>query len=134
MCCYVLSSTTPLPLSDGVLSVLLFYIHSSYVFPLGGCTILDEELIQELLRIGQAAGPVLEMARLEDQLQKLHHGLNVPDLKDIVLVEKALDTAIMTFPGIREVCLVGISEQAGKPLTLVQVTPLVCPTTIYYPT
>ena len=65
------------------------------------------------------------MARLEDHLSKLHKGLNVPDLRDLVIVERALETAIMTFPGVRDVCLVGVSEQAGKLLTLVQVTPLV---------
>ena len=68
-----------------------------------------------------------EMARLEDHLTKLHKSLNVPDLRDLVIVERALETAIQSFPGIRDVCLFGVSEQAGKPLTLVQVTPLVLP-------
>ena len=46
-------------IEEGVPAPQLVKVYSNTPQSLGGCTVLDEELMQELLRIGQAAGPVL---------------------------------------------------------------------------
>ena len=46
-------------MEEGIPAPQLIKVYANTPQSLGGCTILDEELMHELLRIGQAAGPVL---------------------------------------------------------------------------
>ena len=105
---------------EGLTAAALLKVYAHTPQSMGSCTVLDADVVNELLRIGLSVGPVFEVRRLEDHLAALGKTLNVPDLKDTTICERALETAMMAMPGIRECCVVGLSELANRAIELVR--------------
>ena len=96
---------------EGLPAAQLAALYTHTPQSLGACTVLDEELIEELARVGRHAGHALEIRRLEDHLTALDAALFVPELKDATICDHVFNACVNAVPGARDVRLVGISEQ-----------------------
>jgi hypothetical protein len=105
---------------EGITAAQLAALYANTPQSLGACTVLDEELIEELARVGRHAGHALEIRRVEDHLTALDKAHFVPDLRDTTICERVVDACVLAIPGVRDVLVVGISAQAGRVVDLVR--------------
>jgi hypothetical protein len=80
-----------------------------------GCTsVITEELLQLLLSQANEAAILLEQQKRIETLQKTKHLLNIPNLKDEDIADRALNAILQTVLNVKEALLLGIDLEGHE--------------------
>ena len=90
-------------------SLLKAYKHTAQ--SLGTSTVLDEELCEQLLKLGAKIGDVVEGQRRKDGLTQLKEKIFKPGILDSDILERSMKSILEMIRGIREVGFLGYQEQ-----------------------
>lgn len=85
----------------------------------------DIPLVEDLLEIGKAAGEILEAQRIKDAVRNLESELNVPNLMDSDICERALDVINKVISGLRESHILAWNSETNEGSSIITRYPII---------
>lgn len=105
---------------DGLTAMEFLKLYSQTPQSLGCCTELNPALTEELLKIGEDIGQMLESQRAQDAMNYLEKRLHHSNLSDAEIADRSFDTILSTVRGIRECGFIGYNNGSNEYIMLTQ--------------